>query len=60
MHSTVTKLYFCRLLSITSIKHAEISSVLKSNIMRTLHNNQLSSTVTETRIYTWNKKRRYR
>jgi len=28
--------------------------------MRTLNNNQLSSTSTETKSYTWNLKRRYR
>jgi hypothetical protein len=60
MHSTVTNLVICRLNSITSIKHAEFISVLKLTIMRTLNNNQLTSTITKTRIYTWNKKRRYR
>jgi len=28
--------------------------------MRTLNNNQLTSTTTETRSYSWNSKRRYR
>ncbi|SDS42070.1 hypothetical protein SAMN04515667_2139 [Formosa sp. Hel1_31_208] len=55
MHSTVTILLFCRLSSITSIINN-----LNQNIMRTLNSNQLTSTSTETKTYTWNTKRRYR
>ncbi|QIJ90240.1 hypothetical protein C7H62_2432 [Mesoflavibacter sp. HG96] len=32
----------------------------KTLIMRTLNNNQLSSTLEGTRSYTWNSKRRFR
>ncbi|MFT4804671.1 MAG: hypothetical protein ACJAZK_001247 [Psychroserpens sp.] len=60
MHSTVTNLLIHRLVSITSIIYAKLILVLKPISMRTLNRNQITSTITESRIYTWNKKRRYR
>ena len=52
IHSTVTKVKFCRLYSINSIK--------KRKTMRTLNTNQLSSTLPNSKSYSWNSKRRYR
>lgn len=51
IHSTVTKLNYARLSNIT---------IKKQTIMRTLNNNQLSATLTETKSSQWNSKRRYR
>jgi hypothetical protein len=51
MQSTVTNYFFSRLLSINN---------QKTNIMRTLSNNQLTGTLQSTKSYTWNSKRRYR
>lgn len=51
MQSTVTNFLFSRLLSINN---------QKTNIMRTLSNNQLTGTLQSTKSYTWNSKRRYR
>ncbi|BAO77298.1 hypothetical protein WPG_3068 [Winogradskyella sp. PG-2] len=41
----------------SSIKY---KSIKKRKNMRTLNNNQLSNTSTETKGFTWNSKRRYR
>jgi hypothetical protein len=51
MHSTVTKLFMCRLLSINQ---------LKNNTMRTLNNNQLTGTFENSKSQSWNSKRRFR
>ncbi len=51
IHSTVTFYIYSRLSSINQ---------LKITIMRTLNNNQLSGTLTVTKSYQWNNKRRYR
>ncbi|WP_338733915.1 hypothetical protein [Mangrovimonas cancribranchiae] len=52
MHSTVTILDFGRLLGVNQSKN--------TFIMRTLNNNQISGTLSNTKSYTWNTKRRYR
>ena len=51
IHSTVTNSISCRLSNIT---------IKKQTIMRTLNNNQLTGTLTETKSNQWNTKRRYR
>jgi hypothetical protein len=51
MHSTVTNLIYCRLSNIT---------IKKQTIMRTLNNNQITGTLTESKGNQWNSKRRYR
>ena len=51
MHSTVTFYIYGRLSSINQ---------LKTSIMRTLNNNQLSGTLSKTKSYNWNSKRRFR
>ena len=51
IHSTVTFLVYGRLSSINQ---------LKTIIMRTLNNNQLTGTLTGTKSNQWNKKRRFR
>ncbi len=51
LHSTVTNYIIRRLLSITN---------QKLEIMRTLNTNQLKGTLSSTKSFNWNSKRRYR
>ncbi len=68
IHSTVTKLIFDRLSSINNQQWGfgyALTPIINSSIkirtvMRTLNSNQLSSTLSHTKSYTWNSKRRYR
>ena len=54
MQSTVTFLFLSRLSNIT------IKQKIKTTIMRTLNNNQITQKLSTTKTFTWNAKRRFK